>query len=449
MRITIIGTGYVGLVTGTCFAHMGNRVCCVDIDQQKIDQLTQNKQTIYESGLQELLASNLMEKRISFTTNLAEAVKTSEFIFIVVGTPPDEDGGTDLKYVVDVAEQIGRAIEDYKIIIIKSTVPTGTSEAVRTLIQKAIAARGLEIDFDIASNPEFFKAGRAISGCLNPDRIVIGTDSEHVANRLQLLYEPYCRTDESRILFMDIPSAELTKYAANAMLATRVSFMNEIAAWCEATGADVDQVRIGIGRDERIGRWFLFPGVGYGGSCLQMDIQSLIHTAQEHNLNPRIIVAVEAVNQDQKQLTINKMKAYYDAHENGLAGKLFAVWGLSFKPGTDDVRVSPAATIIQGLLDAGAEIRAYDPVANTAFERHYHLPITYSQNMYHCLEGAHGLVLVTEWHQFRLPDFDRIRNALTRPIIFDGRNQYNPAQMRTCGFIYHSIGRPVPSAVPP
>ncbi len=442
MRITIIGTGYVGLVTGTCFAHMGNQVCCIDIDQEKINNLSRGTLPIHEPGLQELLDNNLEEERLTFTTSLPEAVDTSEFIFIAVGTPMDEDGSADLKHVLAVAEEIGQTIEGYKIIITKSTVPVGTAELVRAEIQKAIAARGLEIDFDVASNPEFLKEGKAVSDFLNPDRIVIGTDSERAAQRLQLMYDPFCRTDQSRILLMDIPSAEMTKYAANAMLATRISFMNEIAALCEATGADVDQVRIGIGSDDRIGRRFLFPGVGYGGSCFPKDVQSLIRTAHRKGVDLRVLSAVEEVNRAQKELLVSKMRVYYDSHEDGLAGKTIALWGLSFKPETDDVRESPAAIIIQDLLKAGVVVRAYDPVAESAFQRQYNLPIEYSPDMYQCLEEAHGLVLVTEWHHFRRPNFNRIHQALARPIIFDGRNQYNPAQMRTRGFIYHSIGRP-------
>ncbi|MEE9464188.1 MAG: UDP-glucose/GDP-mannose dehydrogenase family protein [Candidatus Neomarinimicrobiota bacterium] len=442
MRITIIGTGYVGLVTGTCFAHMGNQVCCVDIDQEKIDNLREGILPIYEPGLQGLLDDNLREQRISFSTNLPEAVKLSEFIFIAVGTPMSEDGSADLKHVLSVAEKIGQAIQDYKIIITKSTVPVGSAERVRSMIQKILDSRGIDVSFDIASNPEFLKEGKAVSDFLNPDRIIIGTDSERAANRLQSMYDPFCRTDQSRIHFMDIPSAEMTKYAANAMLATRISFMNEIAALCEATNADVDHVRIGIGSDDRIGRRFLFPGVGYGGSCFPKDVRSLIRTGQKLGKELRILQAVDAVNRDQKVMLVGKMKAYYDAHEQGLEGKRFAVWGLSFKPETDDVRESPAASIIQGLLDEGAEIRAYDPVAETAFQRHYDLPIAYFQDMYECLEGAHGLVLVTEWHHFRRPNFSLMQKTLTRPIIFDGRNQYDATQMQKRGFIYHSIGRP-------
>lgn len=442
MRITIIGTGYVGLVTGTCFAHMGNQVCCIDIDQDKINALSRGTLPIHEPGLQELLDNNLEEERLTFTTNLPEGIDNSEFIFIAVGTPMGEDGSADLKHVLAVAEEIGQAIKGHKIVVTKSTVPVGTAKKVRTIIQKAIAARGLEIEFDVASNPEFLKEGKAVSDFLNPDRIVIGTDSEKAAQRLQLMYDPFCRTDQSRILLMDIPSAEMTKYAANAMLATRISFMNEIAALCEATGADVDQVRIGIGSDDRIGRRFLFPGVGYGGSCFPKDVQSLISTAHRKGVSLRVLSAVEEVNRAQKELLVSKMRVYYDAHENGLAGKTIALWGLSFKPETDDVRESPAAVIIQDLLKADVAVRAYDPVAESAFKQQYDLPIEYSRDMYQCLEQAHGLVLVTEWHHFRRPNFDRILQALVRPIIFDGRNQYNPAQMRARGFIYHSIGRP-------
>ena len=439
MKITIIGTGYVGLVTGACFAHMGNQVRCVDIDQEKIDTLNRGKLPIYEPGLKEIVDSNLAEGRLSFTTDTAEAVRASEFIFIAVGTPMVENGSADVQHVLDVARIIGGAIDDYRIIITKSTVPVGTAKKVRITIDEALRARGFKTHFDVVANPEFLKEGKAVADFLNPDRIVIGTESQHARERLQALYDPFCRTDESRILIMDIPSAELTKYAANAMLATRISFMNEIAAVCEATGADVNQVRIGIGSDDRIGRRFLFPGVGYGGSCFPKDVRALIQTGEELGIRLNILISVDQVNNAQKLRMVIKIKDFYG--NSNLAGKTFAVWGLSFKPGTDDVRETPAAVIIDGLLQAGAKIQAYDPIAADSFQQAYSLPIEYSDDMYQCLENADALLLVTEWHHFRRPDFARVKAALSSPVIFDGRNQYEPSYVRERGFTYLSVGR--------
>lgn len=439
MKITIIGTGYVGLVTGACFAHMGNQVRCVDIDEEKIDVLNQGKLPIYEPGLQEIVDSNRAEGRLSFTTDTAEAVRASEFVFIAVGTPMAENGSADVQHVLEVAGIIGGAMDNYCIIITKSTVPVGTAEKVRTTIDEALRARGLKINFDVVANPEFLKEGKAVADFLNPDRIVIGTRSQHAKERLQALYDPFCRTDESRILIMDIPSAELTKYAANAMLATRISFMNEIAAVCEATGADVDHVRVGIGSDDRIGRRFLFPGAGYGGSCFPKDVRALIQTGEELGLHLNILSSVDQVNRAQKERMVIKIKDFYG--DSSLAGKTFAIWGLSFKPGTDDVRETPAATIIEGLLQAGAKVQAYDPVAVTSFQQLYSLPIDYFDDMYQCLEHADALLLITEWHHFRRPDFARIKAALSSPVIFDGRNQYEPNYVRERGFTYLSVGR--------
>lgn len=439
MKISVIGTGYVGLVTGTCFAHMGNNVVCVDVDEEKIKKLINGQIPIYEPGLQELVESNLKEGRLVFTTNTAKAVKGSEFIFVAVGTPKDRDGAADLKQVLGVARSIGESLDSYRIIITKSTVPVGTSMMVKEAISEILSQRGLDVDFDVVSNPEFLKEGRAISDFLNPDRIVIGTDCVKAQERMRALYDPFCRTDENRIIFMDVASAELTKYAANAMLAARISFMNEIAAICEATGADVDHVRIGIGSDNRIGRRFLFPGVGYGGSCFPKDVRALISTANEYGVQPRFLTAIDEVNQQQQRRMVDKVRAFYG--KDDLKGKLFAVWGLSFKPETDDVRESPAAIIIKGLIDAGAKIKAYDPVAEKSFQQTYKLPINYSQSMYECLEEADALILITEWHQFRRPDFARMKQTLSHPIIFDGRNQYEPEYVQTRGFTYISIGR--------
>jgi UDPglucose 6-dehydrogenase len=432
MKIAVVGTGYVGLVTGACFTHMGNQVQCVDIDKEKIDNLNKGIVPIYEPGLKEMFDENKAAGRLSFTTDLRAAVKTSEFIFLAVGTPMSEDGSADLKHVLAASRAIGECIDGYKVVITKSTVPMGTSELVRSTIQKEIATRKVDIKFDIASNPEFLKEGKAINDFLSPTRIVIGADNDHVIERMRAMYSPFCRTDDSRILIMDIPSAELTKYAANAMLATRISFMNEIAKLCELTGANVDHVRTGIGTDDRIGRRFLFPGVGYGGSCFPKDVQALIRSAKALNVDMQILSAVDRVNEIQKQILVGKVEAYYG--DGGITDKKFAVWGLSFKPETDDVRESPAERIILGLLEQGAKVIAYDPEAADSFREQYNLPIEYAPGMYECLEDADALILVTEWHQFRRPDFERMAKMLAKPIIFDGRNQYDPDTVRQRGF---------------
>ena len=440
MKIAIVGTGYVGLVAGACFAHMGNQVQCFDIDGEKIGRLNSGIVPIYEPGLKEMIYENTSAGRLSFTTDLKVAVNSSEFVFLAVGTPMAEDGSADLLHILSASLAIGDCIDGYKVVITKSTVPMGTAELVRSSIQKQIDARNLDIKFDIASNPEFLKEGKAINDFLSPARIVIGADNAHVIKRLRAMYTPFCRTDDSRILIMDIPSAELTKYAANAMLATRISFMNEIAKLCELTGANVDHVRTGIGTDDRIGRRFLFSGVGYGGSCFPKDVQALIRSAKSLNVDMQILSAVDKVNELQKRVIVDKVDAYFG--NGGLVDKKFAVWGLSFKPETDDVRESPAEIIIMGLLERGAKVKAYDPVAAEAFRACYKLPIKYASGMYECLEGADALILVTEWHQFRRPDFERMARNLAKPIIFDGRNQYVPDAVRQRGFEYVSIGRP-------
>ena len=439
MRISVIGTGYVGLVTGACFAHMGNNVLCVDVDREKIDMLGQGRLPLYEPGLKELVDRNVNEGRLSFSDSTSEAVRAGEFIFIAVGTPMDEEGSADMQHVLDVARRIGEALDGYRIIITKSTVPVGTTKKVKATIREVLKKRGLDLTFDVVSNPEFLKEGKAISDFLNPDRIVIGIDCPSARERMQVLYDPFCRTDEQRILFMDVASAELTKYAANAMLATRISFMNEMAAICEATGANVDHVRAGIGSDERIGRRFLFAGVGYGGSCFPKDVRALIKTAEALGVSSRVIAAVDEVNQQRPRQMVSKIKDHYG--QGGLAGKTFAVWGLSFKPETDDVRESPAAQIIDGLLKEGAKIRAYDPAAEESFDRMYALTVEYAQDMYSCLEGADAMVLVTGWHQFRRPDFVRMKKLMVKPVIFDGRNQFDPDYLLERGFTYISIGR--------
>lgn len=438
MKITVIGTGYVGLVTGSCFAHMGNTVQCVDINQKKIDGLQQGQLPIYEPGLQEIVEVNARGNRLFFTTDLAAAVHTSEFIFIAVGTPMSEDGSADLQHVLKVADSIGQVMDAHKIVITKSTVPVGTAARVRSAIEAALIKRGIDTSFDVVSNPEFLKEGRAVDDFLKPDRIVVGTESDHARKRLQAMYDPFCRTDENRIIFMDLPSAELTKYAANAMLATRISFMNEIAAICEATGADVDQVRVGIGSDNRIGRRFLFPGVGYGGSCFPKDVRALMRTADELDLDLHLIPAIDVVNNAQKSVMAAKIMKQYGPD---LTGKSFAIWGLAFKPETDDVRESPAAVIIRELVDAGAAIKAYDPIAIDTFKEMYNLPIEYSSGMYECLEDTDALVLVTEWHHFRRPDFTIMSERIGDKMIFDGRNQYELNYVKDRGFTYHSVGR--------
>ncbi|UCD37821.1 MAG: UDP-glucose/GDP-mannose dehydrogenase family protein [Fidelibacterota bacterium] len=438
MKVSIIGTGYVGLVTGACFAHMGNQVTCVDIDEDKIKQLNRGIPPIYEPGLKELLENNLTEKRLAFSTDTAEAVRNSEIVFIAVGTPMDDDGSADLQYVLSVAQAIGESMDGYRIIVVKSTVPLGSCERIREIISEVLKRRDVDFEFDIVSNPEFLKEGDAVNDFMTPDRAIIGTDSQRAREKMHALYESFFRARD-RILFMDIRSAELTKYAANAMLATRISFMNEIAALSEATGANVDHVRIGVGSDSRIGSRFLFPGIGYGGSCFPKDVQALINTASGLDVDLEILRAVEQVNQEQKLLMVKKIEAFYG--EDGVAGKTFAVWGLSFKPGTDDVRESPAAAIINGLLQNEARIRAYDPVAIESFRQTFGYTIDYTDDMYRCLHGADALVLVTEWHHFRHPDFSRIKAELSQPVIFDGRNQYDPEYLQSEDFVYISVGR--------
>jgi UDPglucose 6-dehydrogenase len=438
MNVCIIGTGYVGLVTGTCFAHMGNQVICVDVDESKVDQLKRGIPPIYEPGLKELIEENLAENRLSFTTDTAKAVSNSEVIFVAVGTPKDEDGSADLRHVLEAARAIGEALEEYKVIVVKSTVPLGSCDKIKEYIQEVLDQRGVNSDFDVVSNPEFLKEGKAVNDFMSPDRVVIGTDSNRAREMMQALYKSFFRASD-RILFMDIRSAELTKYAANAMLATRLSFINEIAAVCEATGADVEHIRLGIGSDERIGRRYLFPGLGYGGSCLPKDVKALINTAKELGVDLSILRAVDEVNQNQKVRLISRIESFYGGKIP--AGNIFAVWGLSFKPETDDVRESPAHEIISKLIEKGAGIQVYDPVAADAFRQVFTESINYFDDMYTCLRGADALVLVTEWHHFRHPDFSRIKKELSHPVIFDGRNQYEPEELQREGFVYISVGR--------
>ncbi|MBJ6761341.1 UDP-glucose/GDP-mannose dehydrogenase family protein [Myxococcaceae bacterium JPH2] len=431
MRIAIIGTGYVGLVAGTCFADSGNDVTCVDIDERKIRMLLAGEVPIYEPGLEELIRKNVREKRLAFTTNLTEAVAPAQVVFIAVGTPEGESGEADLQYVLAAAEQIGRAIKQYTVVVDKSTVPVGTADKVRAAIAKVASA-----EFDVVSNPEFLKEGAALDDFLKPDRVVIGVESERARKVMGELYAPFVRT-EHPILFMDTRSAELTKYAANAMLATRISFMNDVAALCEKVGADVDFVRKGLGADKRIGYPFLFPGVGYGGSCFPKDVKALVTTAREYGLELDLLRAVERTNERQKKLLVTKAVKHFGS----LEGKKFGVWGLAFKPKTDDMREAPAIEVIEGLIGKGAQVVAHDPVAAHAAKRVFGDRIRYASVPYEALEGVDALFVVTEWNEFRHPDFERMKALMKAPVIFDGRNIYDPVRMRELGFTHFSIGR--------
>ena len=441
MKIGIVGTGYVGLVAAACFAHMGNDVICVDIDEKKIEGLNKGVIPIYEPGLDVLVKKNSADGRLRFTTSLEEAVVNSLFIFIAVGTPPDENGAADLQHVLNVAEGIGQYMKDYKIVINKSTVPVGTADKVREVIRRKLQERRERIEFDMVSNPEFMKEGDSINDFMKPDRVVIGTDNVRTAELMKEIYSPFAM-DREKMIVMDVKSAELTKYAANAMLATRISFMNEMANICERVGADISKVRQGIGSDRRIGYSFIYPGIGYGGSCFPKDVRALISTADGFRYEPRILHAVEEVNRSQRQCFAEKIVRYFK-DKGGLAGKTAAVWGLAFKPNTDDVRESPAIDIIRHLVAQGAKIRAYDPEAIQSARQVLgeHPNILYCGNPYDALQGADLLALTTEWHLFRNPDFDRMKKLLASPVIFDGRNQYDPAEMRARGFTYTCIGR--------
>ena len=439
MRITLFGTGYVGLVTGACLAEMGNHVLCVDIDADKIAALKQGVVPIFEPGLAPMVQRNHAAGLLDFTTDAAAGVAHGEALFIAVGTPPDEDGSADLRHVLAVAASIGEHLRDYAVVVNKSTVPGGTAERVRARIDQALAARGVRVPFDVVSNPEFLKEGDAVDDCMRPDRIIIGSDSARALALLKRLYAPFNRNHE-RIVAMDTRSAELTKYAANAMLATKISFMNEIANLAERVGADVELVRQGIGADPRIGYHFIYPGAGYGGSCFPKDVQALVHTAEAHGYAPRLLQAVEAVNQAQKQ----RLFALIQRHFGGdLRGKTIALWGLAFKPNTDDMRAAPSRTLMEALWGAGAHVRAYDPEAQRETRRFYgeRADLTLCVQPYEALQGADALVLVTEWKVFRSPDFARIRAALATPVLFDGRNLYDPAAVESAGLAYYGIGR--------
>ncbi|MEO6967721.1 MAG: UDP-glucose/GDP-mannose dehydrogenase family protein [Rhodanobacteraceae bacterium] len=439
MKVTIFGTGYVGLVTGTCLAEMGNHVLCVDIDAEKIARLERGEIPIFEPGLEPLVRRNHAAGRLLFGTDAAAGIAHGEVLFIAVGTPPDEDGSADLSYVLAVARGIGEHIDTPKVVVNKSTVPVGTADRVRAEIAKALAARGARIEFDVVANPEFLKEGDAVNDCMRPDRILIGASSAHAVDVLGKLYAPFNR-NHSRIVLMDERSAELTKYAANAMLATKISFMNEIANIAERVGADVEMVRHGIGADPRIGYHFIYPGAGYGGSCFPKDVQALEHTAHAHDYDARLLKAVEAVNRAQKE----KLFALIDRHFSGeLRGKTIALWGLAFKPNTDDMREAPSRVLMDALWRAGARVRAFDPEARAETRRIYgeRDDLVLCEEPYDALQGADALAVVTEWKTFRSPDFERIRATLRTPVLFDGRNLYEPATVENAGIAYYGIGR--------
>ena len=439
MKITLIGAGYVGLVTGTCLAEVGNNVLCLDVDPHKIATLKSGGIPIYEPGLEDMVRRNVAAGRLDFTTDITAAVQFGDIQFIAVGTPPDEDGSADLQYVLDAARNIGRHMNGFKLVVDKSTVPVGTADRVRATIAETLASRGLEVDFCVASNPEFLKEGAAINDFMSPDRIVIGTDSERATQLLRRLYAPFQRNHE-RLVVMDVRSAELTKYAANAMLATRISFMNELALLAEKLGADIERVRQGIGSDPRIGYHFLYAGCGYGGSCFPKDVQALRRTAREYGAPLRILDAVEATNEAQKRILVEKLKSRFGAQ---LDGRRFALWGLAFKPNTDDMREAPSRMIMEALWAMGATVAAYDPVAMPETRRLYgeRPDLILASHPMDALRGADALLIVTEWKAFRSPDFTAMKTLLRQPVIFDGRNLYDPAAMRREGFEYFPIGR--------
>lgn len=437
MKLSIVGTGYVGLVSGTCMAETGVTVTCIDIDENKISMLNSGEVPIYEPGLAEMLKRNIKNNRISFTTSLKDSLDKTDAVFIAVGTPPDEDGSADLSYVVAVAREIGQNIQDYTVVVTKSTVPVGTSEKVRAAVQEELDKRGVNIEFDVASNPEFLKEGDAINDFMKPDRIVVGVDSDRAKKVMERLYHAFVIQNRD-VVFMDIPSAEMTKYAANAMLATRISFMNDIANLCEIMGANVDNVKRGIGSDTRIGKPFLNAGCGYGGSCFPKDVKALAKTGKENDHILEVLEAVERVNDRQKLVLVDKVLKYYNGD---VKGKRFALWGLAFKPNTDDMREAPALIIIDELIKAGATVCGYDPVAMTEAKRRLGYKIDYAQDMYSSLTDADALLVVTEWQEFKVPKFTYIERELKNKVIFDGRNIYDPVQMDEFGYEYFSIGR--------
>ena len=437
MKIAIVGTGYVGLVSGTCFAEIGVNVTCVDTNKEKIESLQKGNIPIYENGLEEMVLRNMKAKRLKFTTSLESCLDEVEVIFSAVGTPPDEDGSADLKYVLEVARTIGRNMQQYKLVVTKSTVPVGTASKVRAVIQEELDKRGVTVDFDVASNPEFLKEGNAISDFMSPDRVVVGVESARAEKLMSKLYKPFL-LNNFRVIFMDIPSAEMTKYAANSMLATRISFMNDIANLCEIVGADVNMVRSGIGSDTRIGRKFLYPGIGYGGSCFPKDVKALIKTAEQNGYTMRVLTAVEEVNENQKSVLFEKLMKQFNGD---LQGKTVALWGLAFKPETDDMREAPALVLIDKLLKAGCKVRAYDPAAVQECKRRIGDTIYYACDMYDAVLDADVLMLVTEWKEFRLPSWAVIKKTMSRQIVLDGRNIYDKKEMEELGFVYHCIGK--------
>jgi len=438
MNIAIVGTGYVGLVSGTCFAETGVNVTCVDVDEQKIERLKNGDIPIYEPGLDQLVVKNVKAGRLKFTTDLASVLNDQEIVFTAVGTPPDEDGSADLKYVLQVARTIGENLNHYLVVVTKSTVPVGTARKVRATIEEALKERGVDIPFDVASNPEFLKEGSAIKDFMSPDRVVVGVESEKAQKALTKLYKPFL-INNFRVIFMDIPSAEMTKYAANSMLATRISFMNDIANLCELVGADVNMVRAGIGSDTRIGRKFLYAGCGYGGSCFPKDVKALIKTADQNGYSMEVLKAVERVNERQKGILFDKLQKSFAGES--LQGKTVALWGLSFKPETDDMRESTALVMIDKLLKAGCNVRAYDPIAMDECKRRIGDKITYCRDMYDAVLDADALLLLTEWKEFRLPTWGVIRKAMRHPIVIDGRNIFDIEEVTENGFEYHCIGK--------
>ena len=438
MNIAIVGTGYVGLVSGTCFAETGVNVTCVDVDAQKIERLKNGEIPIYEPGLDQLVLKNVKAGRLKFTTDLASILNEQEIVFSAVGTPPDEDGSADLKYVLQVAKTIGENLNRYLVVVTKSTVPVGTAKKVRQTIEAELKKRGVDIPFDVASNPEFLKEGNAIKDFMSPDRVVVGVESEKAQKALTKLYKPFL-INNFRVIFMDIPSAEMTKYAANSMLATRISFMNDIANLCERVGADVNMVRAGIGSDTRIGRKFLYAGCGYGGSCFPKDVKALIKTADQNGYSMEVLKAVERVNEKQKSVLFDKLQKAYQGED--LKGKTIAMWGLSFKPETDDMRESTALVMIDKLLDAGCRIRVYDPIAMDECRRRIGDKVTYCRDMYDAVLDADALLLLTEWKEFRLPTWGVIKKAMHRPLVIDGRNIFDVEELDENGFEYHCIGK--------
>jgi UDPglucose 6-dehydrogenase len=440
MNIVVVGSGYVGLVSGTCFSEMGNKVTCVDIDKTKIEKLNKGIIPIYEPGLEPMVLKNVSNGNLMFTTNLAKALEKAEIVFIAVGTPMGDDGSADLQYVLSVAKSIGKHMQKRLIVVDKSTVPIGTADKVKATIQKELKARNVTLDFDVVSNPEFLKEGAAIADFMKPDRVVIGAESTYAVDKMKQLYTPFCMSHD-RFIAMDVRSAEMTKYAANAMLATKISFMNEIANICEKVGADANQVRIGIGSDARIGYSFIYPGAGYGGSCFPKDVKALKKIAEEYNYKAKIITSVEEVNDAQKLVIAQKIIKRFG---EDLTGKTFGIWGLAFKPGTDDMREAPAIYIIKELVKRGAKVQAYDPKAMEEAQECYLKGvknITYVTTKYDALKNADAMVLLTEWKEFRSPDFDEIKNLLKLPVIFDGRNQYNVFNLQEKGFEYYQIGK--------